>query len=60
MSLSQRPNRFPTVVRLAGHSLRKLSHRDYLIFYTVEAERVDILRIAHGARDWAALIAELE
>jgi toxin ParE1/3/4 len=53
MSLSENPRRFPE----AGvGGARKLTWRGYLILYSVGRERVDILRVVHGSRDWAALL----
>jgi toxin ParE1/3/4 len=56
LSLRDKPNRFPVVRRVAGHVFRKLVHRDYLVFYRVLDDRVEIVHILHGARDWAALL----
>ncbi|HEX4739693.1 MAG TPA: type II toxin-antitoxin system RelE/ParE family toxin [Allosphingosinicella sp.] len=55
-SLSRRPSRFPVALNLHGEPIRKRVHRDYLIFYRVKAKQVEIVRILHGARDWAALL----
>ncbi|WP_347968191.1 type II toxin-antitoxin system RelE/ParE family toxin [Mesorhizobium sp. CC13] len=41
--------------RLAGNDIRRRVHRDYLIFYRVNAERIEILRILHGAMDYERL-----
>ena len=60
ISLSQQPNRFPSVGRVAGHPLRKLSHGNYHIFYLVSTDRVNIVRITHGSRDWSALLVDLQ
>lgn len=34
-SLAQHPNRFPVAACVNGQDIRKLSHADYLIFYSV-------------------------
>lgn len=49
--LSVMPLRFPTIddPRLPG--TRRLNHRGYRILLTVEAARVLVLHIHHGARD---------
>ncbi len=57
-TLSRHPRRHSTVPRISGVELRKLTYRDYLIFYLVLDERVEVVHILHGARDWAALLAE--
>jgi plasmid stabilization system protein ParE len=38
--------------------IRHHNWRNYIIFYRadVDAERVTILRVLHGARDWASLL----
>ncbi|HMG46450.1 MAG TPA: type II toxin-antitoxin system RelE/ParE family toxin [Allosphingosinicella sp.] len=56
LSLTDKPNRFPVARRTGGHVFRKLVHRDYLIFYRVLADRVDIVHVLHGARDWTGLL----
>lgn len=60
MTLSRHPRRCPLVTGAAEADLRKLSYRDYLTFYRVLDEEVEILRIVHGARDWAVLLSEGE
>ena len=57
-SLASRPERFPLVRAVGGRQIRKLSHRGYLILYFLMNDQVEVARIVHGARDWAALLAE--
>jgi toxin ParE1/3/4 len=57
MTLSRYPRRYPLVTGAAEAGLRKLTFRDYLIFYRPLDEKLEILRIVHRARDWAALLA---
>lgn len=54
-TLGRRPYRFPAVPT-ARHDLRKRAYRDYLIFYRVLADRVEVVRIVHGKRDWAPML----
>ena len=54
-SLSSRPKRFPVVRYVRGAAIRKLSYKDYLIFYVVLPNRVEIMHVMHGARDWMSL-----
>jgi plasmid stabilization system protein ParE len=56
-SLASRPHRFPVALRAGGFEVRKLVHRGYLIFYLVLDDRVEVVRIVHGSRDWAALLS---
>jgi toxin ParE1/3/4 len=60
MSLVARPRRFPVARIVRGARIRKLAYRNYLIFYVVGADSVDVIRIVHGARDWAALLGKEE
>jgi plasmid stabilization system protein ParE len=54
-SLSDFPERFPAIVSIGDHDVRKLTHAGYLVFYGIVGDSVHILRIVHGARDWASL-----
>ena len=58
MTLSRYPRRYPLVPGATAGSLRKLSYSGYLIFYRMIETQVEIVRIVHGARDWAALLGE--
>ncbi|HEX8483488.1 MAG TPA: type II toxin-antitoxin system RelE/ParE family toxin [Allosphingosinicella sp.] len=55
MSLGRHPRRFPVVLREGVSDVRKRVHHGYLIFYRVEAEAVQVIRIVQGSRDWAEL-----
>jgi toxin ParE1/3/4 len=57
-SFDQRSKRFPVIRTVRRAAIRKLTRRDYLIFYIVGADSVDILRILHGARHWLPLLGE--
>ena len=50
------PRAFPLVPRYEHHSIRRRPYRDYLIFYRVEEDRVVIVHILHGARDYEPLL----
>jgi plasmid stabilization system protein ParE len=50
------PRAFPLVPRYEHHAIRRRPFRDYLIFYRVEDDRVSILHILHGARDYETLL----
>jgi toxin ParE1/3/4 len=50
------PRAFPLVPRYEHHGIRRRPHRDYLIFYRIEDQRISIIRILHGARDYEALL----
>ena len=57
-ALSRSPKRFPIVREVERRDLRKRVHGRYLIFYTILDDRVEVVRIVHGARDWASIISE--
>ena len=60
LSLADRPERFPIARMVRGVAIRKLSYRDYLIFYIHVAGTVDVIRVLHGARHWRLLLGEEE
>lgn len=56
--LSEWPERFPVVARYRHAMLRRRSYGNYAIFYHVAEEAVMVLRIAHGARDFASIFPD--
>lgn len=48
------PRRFPVVERYAREQIRRRVHRNYLIFYRIDADAITVLRILHGAQDLTA------
>jgi toxin ParE1/3/4 len=50
------PRAFPLVPRYEHFGIRRRPWRDYLIFYRIEDERIAIVHILHGARDYEALL----
>jgi hypothetical protein len=56
LALADFPNRFPMVERYAAEGLRRCRHGNYLIFYRVEADRVVIVHVLHGARDYPEIL----
>jgi plasmid stabilization system protein ParE len=57
-ALACNPLSFPLVPRYERHGIRRRVHGNYLIFYRIEAARAVILRILHGAMDYAAILFE--
>jgi len=49
---------FPIIERYKHMGIRRRSYRDYLIFYRVSAEQIDILHILHGARDYDSILSQ--
>lgn len=56
LGLATMPERFPLVPRYAAHGIRKRSHGNYLIFYRAEHDRIVIVHILHGARDYLSIL----
>jgi toxin ParE1/3/4 len=50
-ALSEVPFSFPVVSRYRTLGFRRKLHGNYLIFYRVREDRVEVARIVHGARD---------
>lgn len=55
-SLADAPYAYPLVSRYERHGIRRYVHRDYLIFYRVLEDRVEVIHILQGARDYEALL----
>ena len=56
LGLAEMPERFPLVPRFETSGVRRRGHGDYLIFYRVEAEKVVIVHILHGAQDYSTIL----
>lgn len=54
-AIAVRPESFPARPDL-GEGLRVARHHRYLVFFTHNAKRIEVLRIIHGARDLQALL----
>lgn len=54
--LSHNPERFPLVARYQHLQIRKRVFGRYLILYRIGATEIEIIHIAHEARDWDALL----
>lgn len=55
-SLVPRPSRFPVALNLDGDPIRKRLYRGHLLFYRILPKDVEVVRIIHAARNWAALL----
>jgi toxin ParE1/3/4 len=56
LSTHPKLGRVPDEPELAKLGYRYLVKADYLIFYTIERQRVLVHRILHGARDYKAIL----
>lgn len=54
--LAELPQRYPLVPRYEHYGVRRCVHADYLIFYRVGTEHVEILHILRGAQDYESLL----
>ena len=58
MSLSDLPRGSPLVQGLEQRGIRRRRHDRYGIFYIIEADRIQVLRILHAARDHVRLLRD--
>ena len=49
------PESYPVVGSLDGFAFRRKVYGNYLIFYSVNGDAVNVLRILHGAQDYSDL-----
>ena len=56
LGLCEFPERFPLVPRYERHGVRHRVHGKYLIFYRVEAEKVVVIHVLHGAMDYYGML----
>jgi toxin ParE1/3/4 len=54
-SIGQFPESYAVVGTLDGFSVRRKVYGNYLIFYSIDAQVINVLRILHGAQDYADL-----
>lgn len=54
--LGAMPRAFPLLPNWEEQGIRRRPFGDYLIFYRVNRDQVDILHILHGARDFEAIL----
>ena len=50
------PERHPLIRYHQSMGIRRRVHGNYLIFYRIETDRVEILHILHGAMDYDAVL----
>jgi toxin ParE1/3/4 len=56
LALADMPRAYPLVPRYEHLGVRRRSHRDYLIFYRIAGERIEVLHVLHGARDYEPIL----
>ena len=55
-TLADMPRRYPLVPRYEHWGMRRSVYRDYLIFYRVREQMVEIAHVIHGAMDYESLL----
>ena len=55
-TIGRTPRRFALVDRQRDPALRRRIHGNYLIFYEVRLNAVEILHVIHGARDYGRMV----
>ncbi len=53
------PEKYPIAIRYEKMALRRKVHGNYLIFYRVVADQVQIIHVLRGARDYEGLLFPL-
>ena len=56
LGLADMPERFPLVPRYESTGVWRRVHGEYLIVYRVEAEKVIVIHILHGAQNYNAIL----
>ena len=56
LALAHAPRAWPLVPRYEHHGIRRRPFRNYLIFYRIGREAVEVVHILHGARDYEPLL----
>ena len=54
--LGAMPRAFPLLPNWEERGIRRRPFGDYLIFYRINKDQVDILHVLHGARDFEAIL----
>jgi toxin ParE1/3/4 len=56
-SIGDMPLAYPSLERHRRRGIRRRPYRDYLIFYRIRDEQVEIVHVLHGARDYEAILS---
>ncbi len=54
--LADMPRAYPLIPNWEDRGVRRRTYRDYLIFYRLPEETVEILRVLHGAREYEPIL----
>ena len=56
MLIGEMPLAFPLVARYEAMGVSRRPWRNHLVFYRVDRQRVTVLHVIHGARDYEAIL----
>ena len=56
LALADTPRAYPLVPRYERFGIRRCVHGNYLIFYRLQPEQIEIIHVLQGARDIEALL----
>ncbi len=55
-AISQYPEAFPVIAKYAQYGFRKRPYRNYLLFYTIDDDKIVIERILNAAQDYETIL----
>ena len=55
-ALSDMPRAYPLIPRYERYGIRRCVHHDYLIFYRISKDIVEVIHILYGARNYEVLL----
>jgi plasmid stabilization system protein ParE len=56
LALAHAPRAWPLVPRYEHHGIRRRPFGNYLIFYRIGRDAIEVVHILHGARDYEPLL----
>jgi len=56
LDIGRRPRAYPYLELRRAEGIRRRVHGNYLIFYRIRTDMVEILHVIHGARDYAQIV----
>ena len=54
--LADLPKRFPLVPRYENGGIRRRVHGNYLVFYRIGVDTIDVVHVLHGAMDYEPML----
>lgn len=55
-SLADQPLAYPLIPRYERYGVRRRVHGSYLILYRIVGERIEVLHVLHGSRDYETIL----